>query len=109
MNSKAFAIIQKATNAKETRDSDYTVDCNRLHELPPFNLTFNNHPFVLTGKEYVIRYGDRCYLAINPSSYLDGFNNIWILGDTFMRRYFTVFIFGKPACIRFCKSINEYY
>lgn len=110
VKTETFEKIRKAVNAKDAPTvndiSPYIVDPHSLHKLPDFTVCFNHRKFVMTAKDYTIKYNGTYYLAINP---LDGFGDLWILGDTFMRRFYTVFDYhGQDGPqVRICKSINH--
>lgn len=70
-----------------------TADCSNMHTLPTIDFTFGGKDFALTPEFYVIRAKDettgkeQCQLGI------EGVNAgvpIWILGDPFLRAYYTV-------------------
>jgi len=73
-----------------------TVNCNRVDELPDLTFVIEGKEYVLTGEDYTINdeFGDpeQCYIALQSmgSSWSMGATK-WILGDVFMRKYYTHF------------------
>lgn len=82
----------------------YALNPNTLSKLPPVTFTLNGHDFELSPSEYTIMFDDLCVSVFSgldiPSD--DG-RPIWILGDAFMRKYYTVFDWGKKR-IGFAKA-----
>jgi hypothetical protein len=79
---------------------DYFVPCSSVDSLPDLKFTvstlFKRRTFVLHGRDYVkqrgvLRYLGQCALAIEPFGTEMDENNMWILGEVFMRKIFTVF------------------
>ncbi|XP_024880766.1 cyprosin-like [Temnothorax curvispinosus] len=71
------------------------VDCNEISNLPPINFVIGGKKFRLTGKDYIVKVTEGlCILAFEDNPF--NINGIkWILGDVFIRRYYTVFDMGN--------------
>eukprot|EP00471_Norrisiella_sphaerica_P003426 CAMPEP_0184481498 /NCGR_PEP_ID=MMETSP0113_2-20130426/3034_1 /TAXON_ID=91329 /ORGANISM="Norrisiella sphaerica, Strain BC52" /LENGTH=373 /DNA_ID=CAMNT_0026860655 /DNA_START=348 /DNA_END=1469 /DNA_ORIENTATION=- len=70
-----------------------TVDCSMRQTGPTVDISINGKAYSLEATDYVMEFSDgfnsQC---ISSFTGLDiGTQNLWILGDVFMRKYFTVF------------------
>ncbi|KAL4585415.1 hypothetical protein LXL04_010035 [Taraxacum kok-saghyz] len=76
-----------------------TVDCARLHYLPTISFTIGDRVFELSPNEYITKIGEgntaQCVSAFIPMENPQETGPLWILGDTFMRRYHTIFDHGN--------------
>lgn len=79
-------------------------DCSNLSSLPQIYLKFNGQKFPLTPQEYVLKLTDSSSGEVVCQLGLDTFeDDLWIVGDTFMRAYYTVFDRDAKAVL-FAKS-----
>ncbi|TGZ51338.1 hypothetical protein DBV15_11866 [Temnothorax longispinosus] len=84
---REIAALKRKINVTTDRvpcDDDY------IYSLPPINFVIGGETFQLNGKDYILKVTENiCILAFqdNPINiYME-----WILGDVFIRRYYTVF------------------
>lgn len=88
--------INMAIGAQPTSAGLYIIDCKLVPTLPKLELTMGGHKFDLEGDEYTLRFEDICVSVFSgldlPSD--DG-RPMWILGDAFIRKYYSVFDMGK--------------
>merc|ERR1712048_340722 len=73
---------------------DVATDCSNVTSLPTLHFNFAGKDFSLEPEFYVLRGADvngndECQLGIQGMSI--GLPKIWILGDPFLRKYYTVF------------------
>lgn len=89
------AIAEAAGATPVIGTGEYTIDCALVPKLPDLKLTLSGVVFSLSGPEYVVRTS-----AFGQEACLFGFLGIdvppprgplWILGDVFLRKYYTVF------------------
>lgn len=71
----------------------YTVDCAAISTMPPVVFEFGGHKFPLQAEDYILQTSGGC---ISPFMGLDlpGLK-LWIVGDAFLRRYYTIYDMGK--------------
>jgi hypothetical protein len=76
---------------------EYTIDCSKIGSLPAVELTLGGgKKFTLEAKDYVQVQGEGpCLFAIMPFEMSPKLGEMWILGDVFMRKYYTVFDYGN--------------
>jgi hypothetical protein len=99
-----ISAIQAQTQASTYYDSQvdmYYLSCAQVGSLPTFNFTlmgadYKEYFFTLTGEAYVLKTistnPNRCYIAMSKSGSLSGGSPVdWILGDPFMRAFYSVY------------------
>lgn len=77
---------------KVIREINVTADCSNIATLPPIAVTIAGVDYPLTARQYVVQLADNsCQLGLIPFDAGEGLFDLWILGDTFLRAYYSVF------------------
>merc|ERR1712110_553111 len=87
-----------------------TVDkkCKGIESLPELTFTIDDHDYVLTYNDYVLKVSDtQCILGIQSIDAPEGFNYI-IMGDVFMRPYPTKFDYDNNEVTFFTENATEF-
>ncbi len=70
------------------------TDCSNINDLPIITFTFDDHEYDLEPSDYVLKVSafgiTQCVLGLMPANLPVGFD-YFILGDLFMRRYYSFF------------------
>ncbi|KAL3119467.1 hypothetical protein niasHT_008981 [Heterodera trifolii] len=91
--------IQKYIGAIPLFHGEYYISCERIPTLPDVMINIGGKAYTLKGKDYVLK-----MTSMGKSICLSGFMGIdlpervgelWILGDVFIGRYYTVFDVGQ--------------
>ncbi|KAG5339927.1 ASPP protease, partial [Acromyrmex charruanus] len=76
------------------------VDCDQISNLPNVTFFLSGKPFVLTAEDYIIvrkinkKGTPVCYSAFEIAAHSE-FGMVWVLGDSFLGRYYTEFDMGN--------------
>lgn len=78
---------------------EYKVDCNNLNNLPDLTFDLGNHHFTLQPTDYILMTQNKgqtmCLVGIMPFEMPSGREPLWILGDVFLRKYYSIFDVGN--------------
>jgi len=103
MPSDVAEMLHKEMGATKSWNGQYTVDCATVPDLPDFTLWFDGKPYPLKGEEYILNAGGTCISSFTGMDIPAPVGPLWIVGDTFLRKYFTVYDLGRNA-VGFAKS-----
>ncbi|XP_063158550.1 cathepsin D-like [Candoia aspera] len=87
--------LHKAIGAQHAFGGQYLIDCKKLPEMPSVTFHLNGRPYTLTPEEYTlqVRQGgvSTCVSGFMTLNIPKPVGPLWILGDVFLRRYYSVF------------------
>lgn len=84
-------IINAQIGAKKGWTGQYTLECSTRAKLPDLTFTLDGHDFVLSPFEYTLEVSGSCISVITPMDFPEPIGRMAILGDAFLRRYYSVF------------------
>lgn len=88
-------IINNQIGAKKNWAGQYTVECDTIKSLPDLTLYFGGKPYTLTAEDYILQVQGTCLSAFTGID-IPG-TPLWIIGDVFLRKYYTVYDKGRDA------------
>jgi len=94
-------IINKEIGATKSWNGQYTVPCDKVAELPDIAFTFSGKKYGLAAADYILQVQGTCISSFTGLDIPGG--PIWIVGDSFLRKWYTVYDLEKNA-VGFAKS-----
>lgn len=102
--SEIAEIINKEIGATKGWQGAYTVECDKIPSMPDLTLTMDGKPYTLTAKDYILQTSESsCISAFTGLDIPPPLGPIWIVGDVFLRKYYTIYDLGKNA-VGFAKA-----
>jgi len=91
----AVSAIAKAAGATTVAGKEYVVDCSKVSSLPDLSIELGGKPFTLSANDYVIKASSQCLFGFIAIDVPAPRGPLWIMGDIFMRKYYSVFDYGN--------------
>ncbi|KAI5479412.1 hypothetical protein MNV49_003556 [Pseudohyphozyma bogoriensis] len=96
-------LINAQIGATKGWNGQYTVECDKVPSLPSLTFYFGGKPYELSGEDYILNVQGTCMSSFTGMDIPAPLGPIWIIGDVFLRKYYTVYDLGKNA-VGFAKS-----
>lgn len=90
-------MINAQIGAKKGWNGQYSVDCATRDTLPDLTFTLDGYNFTLSSKEYTLEVSGSCISAITPMDFPEPVGPLAIVGDAFLRKYYSIYDYGKGA------------
>jgi len=91
-------MLNTQIGAKKSWNGQYTIDCSKVPDLPDLTLYLGGKPYPLKATDYILNVQGSCLSAFTPLDInLPDGSSIWVIGDVFLRRYYTVYDLGRNA------------
>lgn len=90
-------IFNAQIGAEKSWSGQYTVDCSKRDVLPDLTFTFDGYDFSISAYDYILDLGGSCISTITPMDIPEPVGPLAIVGDAFLRRYYSVYDLGHDA------------
>ncbi|KAH8919648.1 Asp-domain-containing protein [Atractiella rhizophila] len=96
-------ILNNEIGAKKSWNGQYTVDCSVVPTLPQLGFRFGGKDYHIEATDYILNTGGTCISAFFGMDIPPPTGPLWIVGDVFLRKWYTVYDLGRNA-VGFAKS-----
>ncbi|KAL5401796.1 Vacuolar protease A [Paraphaeosphaeria minitans] len=90
-------LLNKEIGAKKGFNGQYTVECDKVDSLPDLTFTLTGHNFTIGAHDYVLEVQGSCISAFMGMDFPEPVGPLAILGDAFLRRWYSVYDLGNSA------------
>jgi saccharopepsin len=90
-------LLNKEIGAKKGYNGQYTVECDKRDSLPDITFTLAGYPFNITAYDYILEMQGSCISTFQGMDFPAPVGPLVILGDAFLRRWYSVYDLGKDA------------
>ncbi|XBW35942.1 hypothetical protein QEN19_001514 [Hanseniaspora menglaensis] len=95
--SELAEMINAQIGAKKGWSGQYSVDCETRANLPDVTFTLSGVNFTLNAYEYTLDMQGSCISAFTPMDMPAPIGPLAILGDSFLRKYYSIYDIGNDA------------
>ncbi|PPQ75132.1 hypothetical protein CVT26_012093 [Gymnopilus dilepis] len=97
-------MLNTQIGAKKSWNGQYQVDCSKVPDLPELTFYFGGNAYPLKGSDYILEVQGTCISAFTGMDLNIPGGDLWIVGDVFLRKYYTVYDLGRDA-VGFAKAV----
>ncbi|KZT26870.1 endopeptidase [Neolentinus lepideus HHB14362 ss-1] len=90
-------MLNSQIGATKSWNGQYTVDCSKVPQLPDLSFYFGGKAYPMKGTDYILDVQGTCISAFQGMDINLPGGSLWIVGDVFLRRYYTVYDAGRDA------------
>lgn len=90
-------VLNAEIGAKKGWSGQYAVDCESRDQLPDLTFTFNGYNFTIGPYDYTLEVSGSCISAFTPMDFPEPVGPLAIIGDAFLRRFYSVYDLGNDA------------
>jgi len=90
-------LLNKEIGAKKSYNGQYTVECDKRDGLPDLTFGLSGHNFTIGPYDYILEVQGSCISAFMGMDFPEPAGPLAILGDAFLRRWYSVYDLGNNA------------
>uniref|UniRef100_A0A8C5GUT0 Cathepsin E-like n=1 Tax=Gouania willdenowi TaxID=441366 RepID=A0A8C5GUT0_GOUWI len=88
-------LLQQLIGATPTNIGEFLIDCSRVSSLPHVTFALGGVDYTLTAEHYMLGDRELCFSGFQAVDIVTPEGPLWILGDVFLRRFYSVFDRGQ--------------
>jgi len=90
-------LLNKQIGAKKGFNGQYTVECDKRDSLPDLTFTLSGYNFTISAFDYILEVQGSCISSFQGIDLGGNIGPLFILGDSFLRRWYSVYDLGNDA------------